>query len=528
MTTNLFLNRTRWLHSAFCTLILLFSLGVGNVWGTDATFNLWQASAPGSPTTNNSVSFAYSGCVFGSNSANSGFNVNGQVVATMPDGATVTQIVVYKTSNSWAQKANLKVYCGNTLKQTITQPSGNVTITLTGTEQTAGSYKFKNEGSNSKVAYVQKIVITYTASACSAPTVGSTLTSVSTTTNSITATVPISATGGCNITENGLVYSTSVATPTVGAANCTKVTTTACGGTAANKEVTITGLACGTTYYVRGYATNSSGTSYTNVKTQATSACPIYTVTLMDDSDTRTQGSYGAAVTLPSRAGCTGYTFAGWTKSWITAQSSWTSTAPTIISAGSYTPAGNENLYPVYTKTESGSGFSSYTKVTSAQDDWSGKYLISNGTLTATGSKFSSTALEVTTLTPGTTEYTSYEFTITKNGDNNNYFIITPDGENYVGYASSANLKFSTSTPVTNDYLWTCQTSDPMTLNVATTTRYIGVGTESSTDVFKAYSTSGSNAKCYLYKRIEGGSTTYYISVPNCCTPLGSINGSFN
>ncbi len=514
------------LASLICLCML--TVGVGNTWGTDATFNLWQASAPGSPTTNNSVSFAYSGCVFGSNSANSGFNVNGQVVATMPDGATVTQIVVYKTSNSWAQKANLKVYCGNTLKQTITQPSGNVTITLTGTEQTAGSYKFKNEGSNSRVAYVQKIVITYTASACSAPTVGSALTSVSTTTNSITATVPISATGGCNITENGLVYSTSVATPTVGAANCTKVTTTACGGTAANKEVTITGLACGTTYYVRGYATNSSGTSYTNVKTQATSDCPLYTVTLMDDSDTRTQASYGASVTLPSRTGCSGYTFAGWTKSWVAEQSSWTSTAPTIIDAGSYTPAADENLYPVYTKTESGSGFSSYTKVTSAQSDWSGKYLISDGTLTATGSKFSSTALEVTTLTPGTTEYTSYEFTITKNGNNSNYFIITPDGTNYVGYSgSSAGLAFTTSTPASNNYLWTCSTSDPMTLNVGTNTRYIGVGIESATSVFKAYSTSGTNAKCYLYKRIEGGSTTYYISVPDCCTRLGSITGTF-
>jgi len=368
--------------------------------------------------------------------------------------------------------------------------------------------------------------LTYTAAVCSAPTVGSALTSVSATTNSITATVPISATGGCNITENGLVYSSSNATPTVGGTNCTKVTTTACGATAANKEVTITGLTCGTTYNIRGYATNSSGTTYTNVLTQVTSACPLYTVTLMDDSDTRTQGSYGAAVTLPSRAGCEGYTFAGWTKSWVATQTEWTATAPTVIPAGSYTPEGNENLYPVYTKTEAGSGFSSYTKVTSAPSDWSGKYLISDGTSTATGAQFSASALEITTLTPGTTEYTAYEFTITKNGNNNNYYIISPDGTYYVGYNSSTNLQFSTSTPATNSYLWTCQTSDPMTLNVATNTRYIGVGTESSTSVFKAYSTSGSNAKCYLYKRIEGGSTTYYKSVPNCCTALGQINGS--
>ena len=35
MTNKFLLNRTRWLHSALCTLILLFTLGVGNMWSTD-------------------------------------------------------------------------------------------------------------------------------------------------------------------------------------------------------------------------------------------------------------------------------------------------------------------------------------------------------------------------------------------------------------------------------------------------------------------------------------------------------------
>lgn len=88
---------------------------------------------------------------------------------------------------------------------------------------------------------------------------------------------------------------------------------------------------------------------------------PKYTVTLKDDNSTLTQASVGASVILPSRAGCIGYTFAGWTKSWTSEQSSWTTTAPTIIPAGSYTPAGNENLYPVYTKTEGGGGTTTKT-----------------------------------------------------------------------------------------------------------------------------------------------------------------------
>ena len=244
-----------------------------------------------------------------------------------------------------------------------------------------------------------------------------------------------------------------------------------------------------------------------------------------------TEDCLGEGITLPSVTAsgvCKGWTtFAGWTTSPV--DSSATSVSPLYTAGSKFTPSSDgQTLYAVYSKNKAGSGFSSYTKVTSAPSDWSGKYLISDGTNTATGSQFSSTALAITTLTPGTTEYTSYEFTITKNGNNNNYYIVSPDGTYYVGYSgSSAGLAFSTSTPSTNAYLWTCNTSDPMTLNVGTNTRYIGVGSESNTSVFKAYSTSGTNAKCYLYKRIEGGSTTYYCSDPDCCNPLGSINGSF-
>ena len=79
-----------------------------------------------------------------------------------------------------------------------------------------------------------------------------------------------------------------------------------------------------------------------------------YIVTLKDDNSTLTQSTAGAAITLPSRDGCKDYTFAGWTKGWDAPQTSWTTTDPTIIPAGSYTPTADENLYPVYTKTEGG------------------------------------------------------------------------------------------------------------------------------------------------------------------------------
>lgn len=256
-------------------------------------------------------------------------------------------------------------------------------------------------------------------------------------------------------------------------------------------------------------------------------AIPLCTVTLKDDNSTLTQASAGASVTLPTRTGCTGYTFAGWS---TTNNTTWTTTQPTIINAGSYTPTADINLYPVYTKEDSGEGFTGYSKVTTALSDWSGQYLISDGTNTADGGNLSSTALSITAFTPGATEKSEYEFTFVKNGNNNNYYILLPDGETYLGGASSgANLALTTNTNnLTNYYLWTFSKDDPMSTNVGNS-RYIGVGVQSSTDCFKAYSTSGTNAKCYLYKRNEGSTTvTSYISVSNCCTPLVSINGSFN
>ena len=95
----------------------------------------------------------------------------------------------------------------------------------------------------------------------------------------------------------------------------------------------------------------SKGTFYFNSVTlvEGAPAAPC-TVTLMDDESTLTQSTAGATITLPSRDGCEGYTFAGWTKSWSVDQTTWTTTAPTIIPAGSYTPTADESLYPVYTK----------------------------------------------------------------------------------------------------------------------------------------------------------------------------------
>lgn len=101
-------------------------------------------------------------------------------------------------------------------------------------------------------------------------------------------------------------------------------------------------------------------------------ALPKYTVTF-SDGGSETQASYGASVTLPSRSEIAGYAFAGWSETNVDEE---TTTAPTIIPAGSYTPTTNITLYPVYTKTEGGGGSQNETaSVTisayATANDWS-------------------------------------------------------------------------------------------------------------------------------------------------------------
>ena len=79
---------------------------------------------------------------------------------------------------------------------------------------------------------------------------------------------------------------------------------------------------------------------------------PTYTVTLYDNGAQLTEASAGAGVTLPSRSAIGDYNFAGWS---VTNVPEETTTAPTIIPAGTYYPTSNITLYPVYRKIEESS-----------------------------------------------------------------------------------------------------------------------------------------------------------------------------
>ena len=541
-------------------LTLIFTIGSGNVWGAytysgTGTFNK-QSTIDGdgyyviilsnSGAMTNSASSNYVG-------VNTGYNGQSSASISNPATSVVLQVTNYDSTN---KKYYINNNSGNylyssgdkkiqyaaanhnyweiaTVSNKVRLKTVDGTIVYMGYVANSGFRPYASSTSN-----VQTVTAIYKlAASCSVPTVGSSLSSVSASTNSITATVPISATGGCDITANGLVYSSTVATPTVGTSGCSTATVTACGSTAENKEVTITGLTCGTTYYVRGYATNSSGTSYTNVTTQATSACPTYTVTLKDDNTELEQATAGASVTLPSRTGCTGYTFAGWTKTWTEEQDEWTTTAPTIIPAGSYTPEADENLYPVYTKEESG-GTTDYSKTETFENQTAGTtynstqtYTTANsnagiawtmyyGTVSTNAVLTGSKSAQMRWYSSATSNYPYIKATTAVSGLQTLTFNAAVGNTNIKMKVEKSTDGSNWTTVASNVSMSTSKTEYSYSISGTLGTGYyirIGVdGTNSTAPSSGNYTFRVDDVK-FDYQE-GGGSTTSYISVPQCCS----------
>lgn len=212
---------------------------------------------------------------------------------------------------------------------------------------------------------------------------------------------------------------------------------------------------------------------------------------------------------------CGGKTFMGWT----TAEYDENDNPPTTLYTSLSSMSGvhisqNKTFYAVFAEeSTSGSGSGQYELVSSVSSDLSGSYLLSDGTHTATG--YLSSTLASIDITPGSTRYQDYEFTIAKGtGDYASYYSVT-DASNKVisGKSSGTDL-------VTNGtgYLmyWSISTSS---IANASTGRHIGYN---NTSAFKAYASSNisTNAPALLYKWTGGsGSSTTYTGYTTTCGP---------
>lgn len=268
---------------------------------------------------------------------------------------------------------------------------------------------------------------------------------------------------------------------------------------------------------VTGWITSGKWSKDANSATlYAQWADEIYSVTLKDNNATLTQASCGASVTLPSRAGCSGYTFAGWTKSWTEEQDEWTTTAPTIIPAGSYTPTTDENLYPVYTKEESGGGSTTKTYGWEASEPDASSWTIGSQPSQAnsnahTGSYAGYINTNNTYVTfNDKVKVTKFSFWLKRTSKNSNYNVYietSTDGSTWSAAATYGMGDFGNGSYTQKTKTWDGSTAYYVRFHCYNTTaeRYVD-------DVSITYT---------------GGTTTYYISVPNCCTSYDiTLNGS--
>lgn len=244
-------------------------------------------------------------------------------------------------------------------------------------------------------------------------------------------------------------------------------------------------------------AVSNTGNDYTftmpnyDVEIQVEYVPLPYTVTLGDDNSSLTEAAGGAGVILPSRSDIGSYTFAGWSETNMTEE---TTEEPVIFEEGEYYPTADITLYPVYTRTGGGgiqnktasvtisqyasaNGWVNSTQyetvtldanVTAAVSDGganTGKYYLSNNswrfyanesavlsisttsgeltsiTITYTGNKLTYNGNDVTSGTSVSVSGESAQFAVSGSSSNTQVTAIS------VSYTISSSMTYYTSTP---------------------------------------------------------------------------------
>ena len=309
------------------------------------------------------------------------------------------------------------------------------------------------------------------------------------------------------VVKNGHTYDEDVTAPTCGTAGFTTFTCSECEYTYTETGAPATGEH---TFDENGNCTGCDATQDAPEEPEE----PEVTFDVPEGVDAVVMGDGNI---LPTASAPDGYTFAGWSEVKIEE----TTTAPTILKAGSVYEGEADTLYAVYTRTETTAGTSQFEKVTTAPSDWSGQYLIVyedesfvfDGDLSKLDA---SNNYEKATINNGvitvTADLTDSIFTIAKNGGN--YTIQSASGY-YIGHNSNDN-KLSSSTTTT--YANTLSLNDDKTVNIINAGgSYLRFNTTSGQDRFRYFksSTYSQQKAICLYKLVEtaGTTTTYYATL---------------
>ncbi len=209
-------------------------------------------------TTTNSSYIPSVTTVSATNMTNTTVDVTINVTST--NGYAITERgVVYSSTNSTPTL--------NDSNKTISGTTGSTTVTLTGLSPNKTYYVRAYAKNSQGVAYGSVKSFSTLSNSDAVP--GLSTYSVSNVT-AVAADVEINVTdiGSSNVTDRGVVYSSTNRNPEIGLSGCIKQSVT---GTTGRTVVFLSSLSTNTTYYARSYAKNSSGYAYGDVKTFTTS-----------------------------------------------------------------------------------------------------------------------------------------------------------------------------------------------------------------------------------------------------------------
>ena len=500
-------------------LLLVLTIGSGNVWGADVT--IAASGVSGWNSTRGSQSGTASGFTF-----------------TTTDGVYNTQLRTYANATF-----SISSSVGNITNIVFTYSQGGFSNPSVGTIS-SGTWT----GNTSSLSFketaqvrITQMVITYTAAAGPAITVSATsLTEVGYSTADFTQQVKSFTVSGSSLKANVTVTAPTdfEVCKTSGGTYTSSVSFEKGSGTLSSSTVYVrlkSGKAAG------NYSGDVSCTS-TNAttKTVGLSGSVPYTITWSANGSTftTTYVAVGGTLTLPGSTpdpatySCTGKYFYGWYG--LGSSYSHASTAPTIAATGNAVSA-DKTYYAVFAD-RSGSGEVTWDKVTSTPSDWSGDYVIVESSSSKamisdfySGSSGEFKSASVTINAAGTqitsTPTDKMIWTFAKNGNNAQYSLKNKSTSTYAQITGTSSTNAALNASAQWFTIESTATSGVWDVaSVANSARcFAWYATNSS---FRTYAKSTNNTGRLFKKSGDGYTWSNYATT--CCTPLGTINGSFS
>ena len=536
-------------------LTLIFTIGSGNVWGD--TYTITFKTAAGDPSSPISTSTAINTIVSDGasyvKSLNTCTKCYGPAISGLKLGTgSATGTFKFTLSDDLAGKTIKSVTIKNVK---YGSDSGNITGTATGTNTGAlgtvgkGTDLVKDYGSSSKTkittiqvatsskrAYISKIIIETIEEAPSCS--NSVALSKGSATNGTVNTISSASVATCSSTESDRRVTITITPDDCYDAPSTLTWTKSSGTVSASKQSGPTDNGNGTYSYVYQFAQNNNGAGTFGVTCTAKAAGKTVNFDAgpgVSASSSLTETCSGSGVTLPAVTAtgvCKGWTtFAGWATAPVT--DSTTTSGVTLYAAGSnYVPVSNNmTLYAVYSKTKGG-GSGTLTIVPDTYTNKGTNTYGSGAERTGTVGTIDLGAHYVTGNNSGTPGGSTTGQFLQCQGNNANIYNKTAlpgkitqvvlnqnSATAFSLYCGTEQLMASNNTSTGQTPSGTAQTAQ----SAATQMTWTVSGNYTYFDIKKGSSAGYITSIVITY----GSSTTYYCSDPDCCTPLGSINGSF-